>query len=242
VRTLALIALAATVASAAPRRAPLPPVPSLRAMSRAARSGSEPLVPRCFAYSPAQHAFACVGQDRMANTDHIVAEDQATNVRIDLIGPQRQRSWVLAAIGNRATTPRRTIESELGAAQLVPLRGRGTVVTANAWTKLGDLALMLEVDAHDGDASFENFGGLTLACQYGDQIEIDLRATGIELGETARAWLSPDGGWLALSIVGIDGGEDTTEYTLDTAVIDLTAACNVHSKQVWTSSSSHADE
>jgi hypothetical protein len=240
-RSLALVVLTVTAAHAGPRRYSLPAVPSLRTLSKTAAAGDEPMVPRCFAYSVKEHAFACIGHAPIYNTDHIGAEDQATNVRIDLVSPARQQRWTIAAIGGRPIARRATVEAELGALGLQPL-GAPVVITANEWTNVGAEQLFLRVDAHEGDASFENFGDLTLRCKTGVEIRIDLRARGFELGETARAFRSPDSNWLALSIVGVDGGEDTSEFTIDTAVIDIAQSCVKHSVAMWASTSSPSDE
>ena len=241
-RSLALVAIVASAAHAGPRRYPLPAVPSLRTLSRTAAASAEPMVPRCFAYSAKEHAFACIGHAPIYNTDHIGADDQATNVRIDLVSPARQESWTIAAIGGRPITRRAVVEAELGALGLQPLRGAPIAIIANEWTKVGAEQLLLRVDAHEGDASFENFGDLTLRCTTGIEIRIDLRGLGFELGETARAFRAPDSNWLALSIVGVDGGEDTSEFSIDTAVIDIAQSCVKHSVAMWTSTSSPAEE
>jgi hypothetical protein len=241
-RSLAVLVVIAAAAHAGPRRYPLPAVPSLRALSTAAAAGAEPMVPRCFAYSVKEHAFACIGHSWIYNTENIGADDQATNVRVDLVSPARQESWTIAAIGGRPITRRAIVEAELGALGMQPLRGAPIVITANQWTKVGAARLFLRVEAHEGDASFENFGDLTLRCKSGIEIRIDLRAWGFKLGETARAFRSPDSNWLALSIVGVDGGEDTSQFSLDTAVIDIAQSCVKHSVAMWTSTSSPSEE
>jgi hypothetical protein len=239
VRWLVLSILAVTaVAEAGPKpRYPLPPLPSLRAMTRAAAKDQQPLAPRCFAYSARHHVFACVGHDAIYNMNNIGADDQATNIRIDIVGASQQTSWSVAAIGNRPVTRRATVEAKLGELGLRALTAAPLTIAPNTWVTIGTEKVFLRVDPHEGDASFENFGDLTLRCSGATDLVIDLRAAGIELGETAVAARSPDGNWLAISIVGIDGGEDTTDFTLDTAVIDLATTCAHRSPAMWTTTS-----
>lgn len=228
----------ASVADAGPKpRYALPPLPSPRAMTRDAAKDRQPLAPRCFAYSAKHHAFACVGHDAIYNMDNIGAADQATNIRIDVVGPTQQASWSVAAIGKRPTTRRAIVEAKLNKLGLRALTDAPLTIAPNTWVTVGTQKVFLRVDPHDGDASFENFGDLTLRCTGASDLVIDLRAAGIELGETAVAARSPDGNWLAISIVGIDGGEDTTDFTLDTAVIDLATTCSHKSPAMWTTTS-----
>lgn len=224
----------AAVAEARPKpRYRLPLLPSLRAMTRTAANDLAPLVANCFAYAPKTHTFACVGHAAIYNMDNIGAADQATNIRIDVVGPAQQTSWTIAAIGRRPTTARSVVESALGGLGLRPLAA-GVPIAVNAWVTLGDAQLFLRVDGHDGDASFENFGDLTLRCAKAKDLVIDLRAAGIELGDTAVGYRSPDGNWIALTISGLDGGEDTANYTLDTVVIDIATTCAHRSPAMWT--------
>jgi hypothetical protein len=113
-----------------------------------------------------------------------------------------------------------------------PLRAQPVRLTANAWVDIGTQQVKLRVSPHDGDASFENFGELTLRCSAGNEIKADLRGAGMTIGATAVAW-STDG-LLALSVVGIDGGEDTTDFLLDTAVIDVATTCRQSKLVMWT--------
>jgi hypothetical protein len=226
---------AAVVAEAGPKpRYPLPKLPSLRAMTRAAATDQPPLAANCFAYAAKSHAFACVGHDPIYNMNNIGADDQATNIRIDVVGPDQQSSWTIAAIGKRPTTPRATVESKLGELGLRALTTAPIKIASNTWVAIGAVQLFLRVDAHEGDASFENFGDLTLRCTKTQDVVIDLRAVGIELGDTAVAYRSPDGNWLALTISGLDGGEDTYDYNLDTVVLDLATTCAHRSPAMWT--------
>lgn len=222
------------VVDAAPS-ARVPPLPSLREMTRIAAEDRAPLAARCFGYAARTHLFACVGHDPIYNTDHIGADDQATNIRIDVVGPSRSRSWTIAAIGSRATTPRAKVEKALSALGMRPLTTSPVAITANRWTSVGAAQLFLRVDLHEGDASFENFGDLSVRCADAKEIVIDLRAAGIELGEAAVAFPSPDGAWLAISIAGLDGGEGTYDYTLDTVVLDLATTCARGAPASWTS-------
>ncbi|HEY4056606.1 MAG TPA: hypothetical protein VGM39_08350 [Kofleriaceae bacterium] len=202
-------------------------------MTRDAAHNRAPVAPRCFGYAPATHEFACLGHDAIYNMNNVGADDQATNLRIDLVGPVATQSWSIAAIGNRPTTARATVEAKLAAAGIQPLRS-ALAVPANEWVNVGRYQLQLRVDESIGDASFENFGELTLRCSPSVDILIDLRHGQMKLGETATAFLSPDGAWVAVSIVGEDGGEDTLEYSLDTAVLDLATSCTTQTAQVWT--------
>lgn len=220
----------------------LPSTPSLRAMSKAARAGAEPLAPRCFGYAPKTRAFACLGHDEIYNTNNIGAADQATNVRVDAIGPTTHESWTIAAIGGRPTTTRRTVETRLAALGMRSLRVTPVRLAIGAWTRVGDHDWKLRVDGHEGDASFENFGELTIRCGARDVI-VDLRGAGLELGDTAVAYVAPDGsGLAALSIVGVDGGEDTSQYSLDTAVIDVVTTCQQAKMAIWTTASVNVGE
>jgi hypothetical protein len=228
-----LVALV-NVAEAGPKpRYRLPSLPSLRAMTRAAAEDREPLAPRCFAYSTKHHVFACVGHASIFNMNGVGADDQATNIRIDVVGPQ-PASWTIAAIGDRPTTGRSTVEGALGELGLRALTAAPVTIVPKTWVKVGSAQLFLRVETHEGDASFENFGELTLRCGNVPDRVVDLRAAGMTLGDTAVAYLSPDKSWLAISIVGLDGGEDTYDYRLDTAVIDLTATCTHRDPSLWT--------
>lgn len=215
---------------------PLPALPSLRTMSERAAQDREPLAPQCFAYSRKHHAFACVGHDSIFNMDHVGAADQATNVRIDAIGPRTRASWTIAAIGGRATVRRAEVVKQLRALEMRPLATSPVKLEPNAWVRIGGEALRLRIDAHQGDASFEHFGDLQLRCATGAEIVFDLRARDFELGESAWAFRSPDGAWLAVSVVGFDGGEDTAVYTIDTAVIDVATSCAKRAA-TWTTTS-----
>lgn len=230
----ALVATISSMAHARPRRFSLPALPSLAAMSRAAAEDREPVAPRCFAYAPKRRLFVCLGHDAIYNTDHIGADDQATNLRIDVVGPGHVKSWTVAAIGGRPTTRRAIVETALGALGLRALRRAPVKLAPNAWTRVGDVSLRLTLRPHDGDASFENFGHLDLRCRSGVEIELDLRGAGLELGETAWVFRAPSADPLAVSIVGFDGGEDTSQYSLDTVVIDIAATCARPAAATWT--------
>lgn len=232
---LAAFLMLATVAEAAPKRFAVPATPSLRQMSKSAAAGNEPLGPRCFGYSKERRAFACLGYDRIYNTDHIGAEDQATNVRVDAIGPVTHERWTIAAIGNRSTTRRASVEAKLAALGMRPLTVKPIALPIGAWTKIAGVEWKVRVDLHEGDASAENFGELAIRCGARDVIA-DLRGENMELGDTAVAYAMPDG-LVALSIVGWDGGEDTSEYSLDTAVIDTVTTCQQGKVAMWTTSS-----
>jgi hypothetical protein len=243
-RWLALSILAvAAVADAGPKpRYALPAVPPLATMTRAAARDQEPLAPHCFAYSAKQHVFACVGHDSIFNMNNVGAPDQATNIRIDVVGATQQTSWTIAAIGNRPTTRRAIVEGKLGELGLRALAAAPVTIPVKTWVTLGSVQVFLRVDLHEGDASFENFGDLTLRCGTVPDHVIDLRAAGMTLGDTAVAYLSPDRSWLAISIVGLDGGEDTYDYSLDTAVIDVAATCAHRNAAVWTTVSRPDDD
>ncbi|MGN6107001.1 MAG: hypothetical protein ACTHU0_17985 [Kofleriaceae bacterium] len=215
---------------------PLPALPSLRTMSKRAAKDREPLAPQCFAYSRKHHAFACVGHDSIYNVDHVGAADQATNVRIDAIGPRTSTSWTVAAIGGRKTVRRAEVVAQLRALEMRPLATCPVKLAPNAWVRIGGEQLRLGIALHEGDASIEYFGDLRLRCAAGTEIVFDLRAEDFELGETAWAFRSPDGAWLAVSVVGVDGGEETFVYTIDTAVIDVAASCATRAA-VWTTTS-----
>lgn len=232
-----VLALCGVVAVASPpRRFGLPALPSLATLTARATRDQEPALPRCFAYAPATHTFVCLGHDAIYNADHVGADDQATNLRIDAIGPGVQARWTIAAIGGRPTTSRRTIEVALGPFGLQPLSAAAVSVSPGRWTDVGGATVFLRVVPHEGDASFENFGDLRLRCPDSREMLVDLRAAGLELGGTTSAVTSPDRRWLALSLVGIDGGEGTLDFTLDTAVIDVVSSCRDHALSMWTSS------
>ena len=236
-RPAALALVIPALASGAPKRFAVPPTPSLRAMGKSAADWREPLAPRCFGYSKKHRAFACLGHDRIFNTSNIGAADQATNVRVDAIGPSTREHWTIAAIGGRPTSSRARVEKELAALAMRTLQVTPVRLAIGAWTKVAGFEWKLRVDTREGDASAENFGELTIRCGARDVIA-DLRAGGIELGETAVAHVAPDGsGLVALSIVGWDGGEDTAEYSLDTAVIDMVTTCQQGKVAMWSTSS-----
>lgn len=209
----------------------IPSLPTLAQMTSDAAKDAEPLAPRCFAYAPKLQTFACVGHDRIYNTDHVGAQDQATNIAIDIIGPKVHERWTIAAIGGRKTTPRAKVEKRLSALGMKPLTAPPVAVPANRWVSVGAEQISLRVSPHEGDASFENLGELTLRCAAGIEVKADLRDAGLELGETTVAWRIDD--VLAVSIVGVDGGEDTTELSLDTAVIDVARTCQQQKLAMW---------
>jgi hypothetical protein len=239
-RLAALVLLVPAAAAGAPKRFPVPATPSLRAMSRTAAAHAEPLAPRCFGYAPERRAFACLGHGEIYNTNNIGAADQATNVRVDAIGPGAQEIWTIAAIGGRPTIARAAVEKRLAVLGMRPLNGKPVPLAIGAWTTVGTAQLKLRVDGHDGDASFENFGELTIRCGARDVIA-DLREAGMTLGETALAYVAPDG-LIAVSIVGVDGGEDTSLYTIDTAVIDVVTSCQQAKIAMWTTASVNVGE
>ncbi len=181
----------------------LPATPSLRAMSKAARADVEPLEPRCFGY--ARHTFACLGHDRIYNTEHVGAPDQATNLRVDAIGPTTNERWTIAAIGGRPTTSRKAVERSLAKLGMRPLQVTPIRLANNAWTQVGAHPWKLRVDAHEGDASFENLGELTIRCGARDVI-VDLRGADLELGETAVAYVAPDDSGLVVPALNGDPG------------------------------------
>lgn len=241
-RRAVLALLVPALAAAAPKRFAVPTTPSLRTMTRLATASQEPLAPRCFGYATDTRAFACLGHDRIYNTNHIGADDQATNLRVDAIGPATHERWTIAAIGGRPTTTRSAVERRLAALEMRTLQVTPIRLATGAWTKVGASDWKLRVDGHEGDASFENFGELTIRCGARDVV-VDLRGAGLELGETAVAYVAPDGsGLVALSIVGLDGGEDTAEYSLDTAVIDVVTTCQQAKVAMWTTTSVNVGE
>jgi hypothetical protein len=210
----------------------IPSLPSLKKMTHDAAKDVVPVAPHCFAYAPKLHAFACVGHAAIYNMNHVGADDQATNIAIDIIGPTVAERWTIAAIGGRATTSRATVEKRLAALGMKPLRTQRVRIEANAWVSSGAETLFLRVSAEEGDASFENVGELTLRCSTGADVKVDLRGAGIELGETAVAWRV--NGILAFAIAGLDGGEDTSDFLLDTAVIDVETTCKDKRAALWT--------
>jgi hypothetical protein len=221
----------ATVARAETVRVPRA---KLAELTRKARRDVPPVTPSCFAYSAREHAFACVGHHPIYNDSHIGAADQATNFRIDVIGPKRQAAWTIAAIGGRATTKPAVIERELATLGMTRLQTRPIALPVGKWVTVGKVALWLELDVHEGDASYENFGELRVRCSDATQV-VDLRKRGIELGDTARVFLSPDLAWAAIGIVGDDGGEGTIGFALDTVMVELDRVCTEPDRAVWTS-------
>jgi len=204
----------------------------LAELTRKAARDQPPVQPRCFAYSAREHAFACVGHYPIYNMDHIGAADRATNFRIDVVGPKRQESWQIAAIGGRATTPVATVERELRLLAMTPFAPKAIELVG--WVTVGNVELNLEVRLHEGDASYENFGELHVRCGTASQT-IDLRARNVELGDVARVFVSPDRAWAAIGIVGDDGGEGAMGFALDTVVIELGRVCSDGERAVWTS-------
>jgi hypothetical protein len=208
----------------------------LAEMTRKARRDRAPVKPSCFGYSEREHAFACVGHDPIYNDDNIGAPDQATNFRIDVVGPKQQMSWVIAAIGDRPTTPVRDVASRLRDLDMRPLASKPVALLAGRWSAVGRLTMRLDVRTHEGDASYEHFGELRIRCpKSADPVAIDLRRRGLKLGGLVQVFLSPDRTRAAVGIVGDDGGEGAMSFTLDTAVIDLTRVCVDPANAVWTS-------
>jgi hypothetical protein len=161
---------------------------------------------------------------------------------IDVVGPDLHRAWTVAAIGGRPTTPRRTVERELATLGLRRLTTKPIKLPGNSWQQVGAEQLFLRLDPHEGDASFEMFGDLKLRCSTTNEVMFDVRGAGLEIGEVAWVFRSPDSNWLAVSIVGEDGGEDTADYTLDTVVIDVRASCLQHRAVMWKTTMVDDDE
>ena len=222
---LVVIVLAAGVAEASPARYPLPKLPPLRGMTAHATAELSPVMPRCFAYAAELHLFACFGHDAIYNMDHVGADDQATNLRIDVVGPALRASWTLEAIGGRPVAKREVVSAELARLGMRGLTTKQVWLRPNTWTRVGAEEVRLQVELREGDASYGYTGEATLRCADLREVPLGLELT---LGETAWAFRSPDRAWLAISVVGDSGGEGTSDYTLDTAVIDVASTCRDH--------------
>ena len=228
------LAASATLVETAPVADPLPAIPSLRQMSQRAAHDLAPVLPQCFAFSPTTHAFACFGHNPIYNTDHVGAGDQATNLRIDVVGPDLQAQWTIAAIGGRPTTGRRNASARLAKLGMRTLTTTPIILAPGRWTDVGAVKALLRDDTHESDVSFENLGDLSLRCTDNTELRLDLHGFGMVVGTTALAFRSGDPRWVAIGVVGLDGGEGTSRWTIDTIVIDLVTSCTRHSAAAWT--------
>lgn len=222
---LAPVLLWIGLAAAEPARYSLPQLPALAAMTARATANLSPLTPRCFAYSARHHMFACFGHDPIFNMDHVGADDQATNLRIDVVGPKLSATWTLEAIGKRPTTKRGTVAAELARLGMRTLTTTPIQLGHKTWTKVGDQEIWFSSDFRDGDASYAYVGETKLRCADNTEVVLPLE---MPYGESTWAFLAPDKAWIAIGMAGDHGGEGTKDFTLDTAVIDVAQTCRDH--------------
>jgi hypothetical protein len=212
------IGLAASAASATPP----PRVPAKIAWRPLLKAAALGKTPWCFAYSPAHRAYACLGSapspiDQSARTGYV-----------DLIGGLADKTVVEShAVAGSAKTiePTTAIDARLAALGFTSVPLAATTLTPGEWTAIDDAAVRFDLRLHEGDASFEYFGGLSVRCPDDREIELNIRKRGLELGEVARLFRAPGTKTFALSVVGEDGGEGEVETWVNTVVIDTAALC-----------------
>jgi hypothetical protein len=213
--TLAL-GLAASTALATPTRAPA------RIAWRPLLKAALGQIPWCFAYSPAHRAYACLGSSPSEG------DPNARAGYVDLIGGHADKAVVesFAVAGAvKSIEPTAAVDARLTALGFTAVPLAATTLTPGEWHPVDDAAVRYNVRLHEGDASIEYLGGVTVRCPDAREIEVNVRKRGLELGEVARAYHAPGTRTLALSVVGEDGGEGDIATWVNTVVIDTAAMC-----------------
>lgn len=213
------IGFAASAASASPPLRARPPVkiawrPLLKAATRQ--------TPWCFAYSPARRAYACLGSAPLEGSKNARAG------YVDLIGGTIDKPLVesYAVAGEvRSLTSTAAVEGRLTALGFTAVPLEAKTLSPGEWQTAGDAAVRFDLRLHEGDASFEYFGSVTVRCPDAREIEVNVRKRGLELGEVARLFHAPGSRSVAVSVVGEDGGEDVINTWVNTVVIDIAALC-----------------
>jgi hypothetical protein len=211
------IGLAASAASATP-----PPRTPAKIAWRPLLKAAPGKTPWCFAYSPAHRAYACLGS---APSD---SDQSARAGYVDLLGGHATKTVVeshAVAGAVKPIAPTTAIDARLAELGFTSVPLEATTLTPDEWHPVDDAAVRLSVRLHEGDASFEYFGDVTVRCPNAREIEVNVRKRGLELGEVARLYHAPGTRTLALSVVGEDGGEDMIETWVNTVVIDTAALC-----------------
>jgi len=167
--------------------------------------------PRCFAYAPSLRGYACVGY---------ADEGQGRRQVVDVVGLGRRGAVVRSHALPKADADRWL--TELGFAPVVP---HGARLPSGQWVAAGAARLRFELRPHDGDASFENYGDVTVGCPDGRGIALDVRKRGLELGDDAWVFWQSGSGVIAISVAGLDGGEDTIYRWVNTLVVDVSVLC-----------------
>jgi hypothetical protein len=180
--------------------------------------------PFCFAYSSSQRAYACLGYSVEESSRGLVRKGY-----VDVIGSLGQQKlveshlvWRPTGVGleSQAEVDRRL--DELGFSPDIPHAAR---LVPGRWTMAETTGVRYELRLHEGDASFEYFGDVTVRCPNQRWIPLHVRQRHLELGKDAWLFWVPGASVIAVSIHGEDGGEDISEHWLNTVVIDTEALC-----------------
>ena len=169
--------------------------------------------PLCFGYGESLRAYACVGY-----------KDRATRHRrqvVDVIGIADGQPSV-------QTLPlsKEEIDRWLAARRFVPGHSiNGTRLVPGNWMRVDGARVRYDWRVHEGDASYENFGDMTVRCPDGREIPLGVRERGLELGEVALAFSRPDSDVIAISVAGDDGGEGIVYHWVNTLIVDLHRLC-----------------
>jgi hypothetical protein len=212
------IGLAASAASATP-----PPRTPAKIAWRPLLKAAPGKVPWCFAYSPAHRAYACLGS---APSE---IDQNARAGYVDLIGGHADKAVVEShgvAGAVRPVVPTAAVDARIAALGFTTVPLEAATLTPGEWHPVDNAAVRFDLRLHEGDASMEYFGGVTVRCPDAREIEVNVRKRGLELGEVARLFRAPGTKTFALSVVGEDGGEDTLETWVNTVVIDTAALCS----------------
>jgi hypothetical protein len=172
------IGLAASAASATP-----PPRTPAKIAWRPLLKAAPGKTPWCFAYSPAHRAYACLGS---APSD---SDQSARAGYVDLLGGHATKTVVeshAVAGAVKPIAPTTAIDARLAELGFTSVPLEATTLTPDEWHPVDDAAVRLSVRLHEGDASFEYFGDVTVRCPNAREIEVNVRKLGRRRGRRRR--------------------------------------------------------
>ncbi|HEY5453148.1 MAG TPA: hypothetical protein VIQ54_30555 [Polyangia bacterium] len=176
-----------------------------------ARASTRPQ-PLCFAYAPSLRAYACVGY----------LDDGGKHRRqvVDIVGIHD--GWPRV---ETHMLPKDDVDRRLAEHGFLPGGTHRARLLPRKWIRAGAARVRYDWSVHEGDASYENLGDVTIRCRDGRDIPLGVRKRGLELGEDARVFWREDADVLAVSVAGDDGGEDTFYRWVNTVVVDVPVLC-----------------
>jgi hypothetical protein len=189
------------------------------------KAWKEDTAPDCFAYSATRRAYVCVGMSLDLKHDGDSTKWTGSGF-VDVIAAdgavESHRVWANVGL---PVAPRAAMKSRL--ASVGPTVGPATRVPMKPGVpvELGNLHVRYEADIHEGDASFEWLGDLTVRCADGTEKQLGVRKRDLELGETAFLFHAGGDAPFAFSVLGVDGGEGSESRWLNTVVVDAAALC-----------------